>query len=173
VHLYLLEVNRPFESWLVLGRTGGAYDRIGWDEIGLDPKKRWAVFEYWERRALPDADALSPGALPQPFNSQAFVIRERRPHPQVLATSRHVTGGGVDLIDVAWADQGVLSGRSRVVGGEPYEIYVTEPTGWQLTGVECEGAASQPVSRREGYAIAACVPSAGGDLTWRATFSRQ
>jgi len=33
-HLYLLDVNRPFGSWAVLGRTGGEFDGIRFDELG-------------------------------------------------------------------------------------------------------------------------------------------
>jgi hypothetical protein len=170
-HLYLLEINRPFESWVVLGRTGGTFERIGWEELGLDPKKPYAVFEFWQRKLRSAADALVPGSLPQPFNSQVFIIRERLPRPQVLATSRHITGGGVDLVDIAWKD-GVLAGRSRVVGGEPYEIYVTEAGGWQLAGIRCEGGAPRPIARNDGFAVAGCSPASSGELAWRATFQR-
>jgi alpha-galactosidase len=171
-HLYALEVNRPFESWLVLGRTGGEFGEIRWDDLGLDPKKRYAVFEFWERRLIsPEGESFAPGPLAPAFNSQVFIIRERLPHPQVVATSRHITGGGVDLVAVSWKD-GVLSGRSRVVGGEPYEIFVTESDGWRLAGVQCDGAAPRPIVRREGFAVAACSPTATGEIAWRATFVR-
>ncbi len=171
-HLYALEINRSFESWLVLGRTGGEFGEIRWDDLGLDPKKRYAVFEFWERRLLsPEGESFAPGPLAPAFNSQVFIIRERLPHPQVVATSRHITGGGVDLVAVSWKD-GVLSGRSRVVGGEPYEIFVSEAEGWTLTGVQCDGGSPQPIARREGFAVAACSPTVAGEIAWRATFGR-
>ena len=157
-HLYALEINRPFESWVVLGRTGGEFGEIRWDDLGLDPKKRYAVFEFWERRLLsPEGESFAPGPIAAAFNSQVFIIRERLPHPQVVATSRHITGGGVDLLDVSWKD-GVLSGRSRVVGGEPYEIFVTEATGggWRRSSAtgrrrcqsRVEAASRSPAVRR-------------------------
>ena len=78
VHLYLLEVNRPFESWVVLGRTGGAFEEIRFEDLGLDPTKRYIVFEFWQRQLdLPEADSFRPGDLPPRFHSQVFVIRER------------------------------------------------------------------------------------------------
>jgi alpha-galactosidase len=171
-HLYLLEINRAFESWVVLGRTGGAFERIRWEDLGLDPKTRYIVFEFWGRRLLPDGEGLVPGELPQPFNSQVFVIRERLPHPQVVATSRHITGGGVDLVDVSWED-GVLAGRSRVVRGEPYEVFMTEAGGWRLTGMTCEGLPGQPIVRQDRYVAAGCSPAGSGEIAWRATFERE
>jgi hypothetical protein len=172
VHLYLLEINRPFESWVVLGRTGGAFDEIRWEDLGLDPKKRYTVFEFWERRFFsPYADAFVPGAVSPKFKSQVFIIRERLPHPQVVATSRHITGGGVDLLDVGWKD-GVLSGRSRVVAGEPYEIFMTEGPAWRLSAMRCSGGPSLPITREGTLVTSGCRPAAAGELAWQARFER-
>jgi hypothetical protein len=171
-HLYELEISRPFESWVVLGRTGGEFGEIRWDDLGLDPKKRYVVFEFWERRFLStEGEAFAPGPIPAAFNSQVFVIRERLSHPQVVATSRHITGGGVDLLDVSWKD-GVLSGRSRVVGREPYEIFLTEGDGWRLVSTQCDGAATLPVVRRGALAVAGCTPTASGQISWRTRFEK-
>jgi alpha-galactosidase len=170
VHLYLLEVNRPFESWVVLGRTGGPSDPIKWEDLGLDPTARYLAFEFWQKRlARTDATALDPGALPSPFNSQVFVIRRQLDRPQVLATNRHITGGGVDLVDVRWRD-GELSGRSVVVGSEPYELFLTEPAGWHLADVRCEGASPTAASRRDGYLVAGCSSPDSREIGWHARF---
>jgi alpha-galactosidase len=171
VHLYLLEVNRPFESWVVLGRTGGSFDEIQWQDLGLDGKKRYLVFEFWQRKLdLPEGSFFAPGALPPKFNSQVFVIRERLDRPQLVATSRHLTGGGVDLLDVAWKD-GVLSGRSAVVGGEPYEIFLTEDA-WRLAAVRCDGADPLPAKRDGKLVTAGCRPPSSGEIRWEARFEK-
>ena len=169
VHLYLLEVSRPFESWVVLGRTGGSFDAIRWQDLGLDPKRRYVVFEFWQRKLeLPEAGSFAPGALPPKFHSQVFVIRERLDRPQLVATSRHLTGGGVDLLDVAWSD-GVLSGHSAVVGGEPYEIFLTEGA-WRLAEMRCDGAEPLPVTREGRLVTSGCRPGASGEIRWQARF---
>jgi alpha-galactosidase len=171
VHLYLLEVNRPFESWVVLGRTGGTFDAIHWQDLGLDGTKRYLVFEFWQRKLeIPEGSFFGPGALPARFNSQVFVIREKLPHPQLVATSRHLTGGGVDLLDVAWKD-GVLSGRSAVVAGEPYEIFLTEDA-WRLAEMRCDGADPLPVTREGKLVASGCRPAAPGEIRWQARFEK-
>jgi hypothetical protein len=173
VNLYLLEVNRPFESWVVLGRTGGSFEEIRWEDLGLDPEKRYLVFEFWQRRLQRPAGAsFVPGALSPKYNAQAFVVRERQDHPQIVATSRHLTGGGVDLLDVTWSD-GALSGRSRVVGGDDYEIFLTEPAGFRLTGMDCGGAAALPVVREGGYVRSGCRPTGSAEMPWQAHFERR
>ena len=116
--LFALEIVRPFEAWMVLGRTGESVPEIKFADLGLAPAKEYDVFEFWTKRLIGSfSGSFFPGPLDPHFRCQALVIRERKPDPQVLATSRHVTGGGVDLADVRWAG-GKLSGTSRVVAGE-------------------------------------------------------
>jgi len=173
VFLYQLEVSRPFESWIVLGRTGGTFERIRFDELGLDPAKRYLVFEFWERKLLGAfAESFAPGDLPKPFNSQVFVIREELPRPQFLSSSRHITGGGYDLEALEWTAN-ALVGRSRAVAGDPYEVYVTEPAGWALAGFECDGGTSLKVERNQGWLKGGCASSTSGTLAWRARFARK
>ncbi len=173
VFLYELEVNRPFESWVVLGRTGGGFERIRFEELGLDPAKRYLVFEFWQRRLLGAfAESFAPGDLPKPFNSQVFVIREELQRPQFLSSSRHITGGGYDLGALEWAAN-VLTGRSLAVAGDAYEIYLTEPAGWSLERLECDGGSPLKVARGAGWVKGGCAPEKTGALTWRAAFTRR
>jgi len=176
-HLYLLEINRPFESWVVLGRTGGQIEAIPFDELGLDPSKPYLVFEFWQRRyrGRDLRGSFTPGELPRPFNSQVFVIRERQDHPQLVATGRHITGGGPDLVDLSWTDEpgGVLAGRSRVVGGDPYEVFLTEPAGWRFAGIECSAGRALQAGRADGMVRTGCTWEASGEVAWGARFARQ
>jgi hypothetical protein len=168
--LYLLEVNRPFESWMVLGRLGGEFDEIRVDELGLDPSKPYLVFEFWQKQVrAASGNSFTPGPLPPKVHSQAFIIRERLDHPQLVATSRHVTGGGVDLLDVSWADT-ALSGRSQVVGGDPYGIYLTEPAGWTFSGIACDGAEPLDTERTGQVVRSGCLADKSGEIRWRARF---
>ena len=170
--LFLLEIHRAFEDWAVLGRTGESVAELRFADLGLDPGKEYFVYESWSERLLGSfAGGFAPGRPDPVFKSQALVIRERRPHPQVIATNRHVTGGGVDLLDVRWND-GVLSGRSRVAAGDPYEIVITEPAGFRLERFESGGAAPLEV-RREGIALRVRLPAgAGPDVDWSARFKK-
>ena len=170
-HLYLLEVNRPFESWVVLGRTGGDLDRVPFDQLGLDPAREYLVFEFWEKRLLGSfSRSFGPGAVSPTFNAQVFVIRERTAHPQVLATSRHITGGGVDLLAAGWdREHSRLSGRSRLVAGDPYEIYVHVPPGFSAESAACDGA-TVPVQRDGSVARFGCRADSSRDIAWRLSF---
>ena len=67
----------------------------------------------------------------------------------------------------------MLSGRSQVVGGDPYEIYLTEPAGWNLTGIECGTAQPLPTESRDGTVRTGCLTPANTELAWRARFTKR
>jgi alpha-galactosidase len=169
--LYSLEIDRPFESWLVLGRTGGEFAEIRLADLGLDPAKEYYVFEFWSKRLLGSySGAFAPGALDPKFRSQAFILRERTAHPQLLATSRHVTGGGVDLDDIRWSG-GALAGRSRGIPGDPYVLYLTEPAGFVLEGSEASGAKVERADREGGLLKITLTPDGSGPIEWQVRYA--
>jgi hypothetical protein len=172
--LFLLEINRRFEDWVVLGRTGESVAEIRFADLGLDPQKEYFVYEFWSDRLLGSfTGGFAPGPLDPVFRSQALIIRERRPRPQVISTSRHVTGGGVDLLDVRWKDE-TLSGRSRVVPNDRYELEITEPQGFRLERFEFGGAPARDI-RKEGVLLKIRVanPAEGSrDADWSAKFRK-
>ena len=169
--LFVLEVDRPFESWTVVGRTGESVRELRFADLGLDPAKEYLVYEFWTKRLLGSfVGGFAPGPVDPRFRCQALAIRERRPHPQVVATSRHVTCGGADLADVRW-EEGTLSGRSSVVAGDPYDILLTEPEGYRLDGFESPEVPSLGLAREGGLIRIRLVPKAAGAVSWTARFS--
>jgi hypothetical protein len=138
--LYQLDVARPFERWTVLARTEGAPGSIRIADLGLDPARQWVVFDFWGKRFLGAfRDSIVTGPVDPAFQVQVLCLREQQPHPQVLATNRHVSCGGVDLEQVSWSGE-ALSGTSKVVPGDDYELYLSEPEGWTAVSAEASNA---------------------------------
>ena len=170
--LFLLEIDRPFENWSVLGRTGESVREIAFADLGLDAGREYYVFEFWSKRLLGSfTGSFVPGPLDPVHRSQALAIRERTPHPQVLATGRHLTCGGPDLLDVRWAGDR-LAGTSRVVGGDPYVLYLTEPAGYRLTGFDCPGLEPAETAREAGLIRVTLLCGEGRTVGWSARFTR-
>jgi hypothetical protein len=169
-HLYLLEVERPFDSWCVLGRTGGEFAELRFSDLGLDPVRDYIVFEFWTRRVLGTfRGSFSPGPIDPVFRSQAFCIRERKSVPQVIATSRHISCGGVDLKEAQW-DGTTLSGRSAVVANDPYDIILTEPDGFRFERFEC-GKIPPGRIERSGLSVSVMLrPGRSEEVEWKAVF---
>ena len=137
--LYLLDVNTPFERWTVLGRTGGTTRRLAFHELGLSDSVDYLVYEAWTHRFMgAQRGTLTLGAIAPAIGAQSLCIRERLPHPQVVATSRHVTCGASDLHDVQWRDDTLL-GTSDLVAGDAYDLVVHEPAGSTFHDVSVDG----------------------------------
>ena len=97
------------------------------ERLGLKPGVEYAAFEYWTDKLIePIRDRLR---YKLPASSSAVIaIRPMSNHPQVIGTSRHITQGLIDLSKERWSD-GELSGVSKVVAGDPYELRIVAPDG--------------------------------------------
>jgi alpha-galactosidase len=168
--LYLLDVNRPFERWTVLGRTGGAPRRLAFHELGLADSTDYLVYEAWTHRFLGvQRGSLTLGAIDAAIGAEAVCIRERVAHPQVLATSRHVTCGALDLHDVDWRD-GALRGASDLVAGDPYDVVIHEPADARLRDVVVDGAAVVSNVKRGAVRTVRLQVSASARVSWRVRY---
>ncbi len=66
-------------------------------------------------------------------------IYRRQDRPQVIGTNRHLTLGAVDLESVGWDGRSMsLHGRSNVVGGYKYQIWIYVPEGWTVATPDVE-----------------------------------
>lgn len=127
------------------------------DRIGLKGDAAYAMFDYWNNAFLPPAQ----GSLKITVPGQSCRILAVGPvssQPQVLSTSRHVTQGIVDLLDEKWDAAGsILSGRSKLVGGDAYELRIAVPADgktWSVASVDVSSA-----DKAVGVTIAAKEPS--------------
>jgi hypothetical protein len=116
---------------------------LHWDAIGLDPDQAYHVFDFWSGVYL---GAWKGGVFVDvPANDVVvltLVPASRR--PELVSTSRHITQGWVDLKELSSEDSPdgpVLSGRSRVIGGDPYTLTVGFPSGGE--GMELVDATAQ------------------------------
>jgi hypothetical protein len=173
---WLNEFNRPFEHWNVLHRvnwSGGAGTNatVKFTDLGLDPAKTYLVYEFWSHKFIGDfRDSFETPGLPL-MGIASYSIREQLDHPQIVSTNRHLSQGGVDLIDVKWRGS-TLSGASRVVNGDRYELAVYVPATYAVESAEFAGKAAD-YSTDKGVLRAVFTPAATGDIEWRISFHRR
>lgn len=131
--LFLLELNMDYENWLVLGRTGGDIEDLSFRELGLDKTKEYLVFEFWTKQYSGSYfGKFKPGEINPEYNCQLFCIRERLDRPQMIATNRHISCGGFDVVELNW-ENNTITGRSKLVGNDDYVIYLTEPDEYKFS----------------------------------------
>jgi hypothetical protein len=60
-------------------------------------------------------------------------VRKKLGHPQVLSTTRHISQGAFDISSLSWDEsRNTLSGVSKVVAGDPYDIVLYVPDGFRI-----------------------------------------
>ncbi len=172
VSLYLLDVNRSFGNWTVLARTPGAVASIPLSELGLAPDSQYVAFEFWSHAFRgPFTRTLEAGPIDSTFGIQLFCIHQRRPRPQLLSTSRHVSCGGPNLHDVTWSN-GVLSGTSDVIANETYTLYITEPSGWTFGRAGIDSSWQVRASREGALRVIRIHATRTGRINWTVSWTR-
>lgn len=128
--LFSLEINKSFEDWLVLGRLDERDKVIPLKDLGLYDNKEYLVFEFWTKSFVGIyKKEFIPGTIDPKYNCQVFCFREKKDHPQFLATSRHISCGAYDVGNVEWNGE-VLQGTGEAIPGDKYDIYIYEPPGF-------------------------------------------
>ncbi len=136
--LFLLEINKDYENWMVLGRTGTRVKYIEFERLGLDPEDKYIVFDFWHRKYMGSYyQGFLPGVIDSTFKCQLFCIRKEETHPQMIATNRHISCGALELRELKWGNN-ILSGESELVANDDYIIYLTEPEGYTLRNILCD-----------------------------------
>jgi hypothetical protein len=107
--------------------------------LGLDHDKDYYLFDFWNHRFLGKHGGASRiEQVLRPGEARMISVRECLDRPQVLSTDRHIMQGYLDLAEVAWHEEShVLSGVSRIVGGDPYRVSLAL-NGHKATAVECQ-----------------------------------
>jgi hypothetical protein len=171
-----LAINKPYEQWNVVDvfnlleeeveATVDLHDDLHL-ETGGDP---YLVYDYWNKEFLGEICTSFSTRL-RPFASKIFAVRQRLGRPQVLSTSRHISQGAFDLVRLEWdAEKKVLSGVSKVVAGDPYEIVIYMPDGFRLFQ-EGNGTSIPDVrSAGKNLSILRLEPRETGEAAWSAAF---
>ncbi|MFA5816768.1 MAG: alpha-galactosidase [Bacteroidales bacterium] len=137
--LFLMEINKPYENWVILGRTGDHVKYIEFERIGLAPGKKYIVFDFWHKKYLGSFyEGFAPGSIDSTYKCQLFCIRKEETHPQLVATNRHISCGALEVKNVSWHDNR-LSGESELVANDDYVIYTSEPEGFVFFEISCDG----------------------------------
>jgi len=141
------------------------------DRIGLPAAPAYAAFDFWADRFLPPISGRLKATLPE-RSCQILAVRPLQAYPQVLSTSRHVTQGMIDVTAETWnAERRELSGRSRVVGGDAYELRIHAggpDASWTVAGADVSAA-----DRAAGVAIGVKASEGGVRVTIQSTAGRE
>ena len=174
---WLQEIDKPHEHWNVLARfdtagKGLAESDVRFEDLGLDPSPEYLVYEFWSRRLVPVARSGFRAPAGEPGATQVFAMREKQDHPQLLSTSRHISQGGVEIMELTW-NTGTLAlgGVSKLIAGDPYELTLHVPPGWKP--LEARIGVTEVAPKVEGELVRiALTPALSEPLFWTVSFQK-
>jgi hypothetical protein len=106
-------------------------------DLGLQAGQDHIIFNFWEQQLNAITQETIETEIPA-HGTQVFVIKPVLDHPQVIGTSRHITGA-VSLKQVSWAPSSLtLKGISEIIPGAPYSLFVHVPGGLSVSEIKSD-----------------------------------
>ncbi len=148
------------------------------EEIGLAPADAYVGFDYWANEFVEPFSGKISTTLPA-ASCRILAVRPVATIPQVLSTSRHITQGIVDIVEEGWyQEKNTLWGRSRIVGGDPYELRIAAggPAGsWRVTKVTVVAEPRIPATAKlvdqDGWKVRVRIDAPQNtEILWRVEF---
>ena len=174
---WLMEINKPFESWNVLARFNfNDFDlpemKVTFNELGLSEENEYLVYEFWSNRFVGKFKNEFPLVKTLPREVQMYGIRKKLKHPQIITSNRHISQGGVDLINVIWNENTyLLSGKSKLVKHDPYTLILFVPKDFKLNSAKMNGEKVEII--RDGNSVTiSYVSKKTQEIEWNLDFKK-
>jgi hypothetical protein len=173
---WLNEYNLPCGRWVILNRLNWSDNPAGKTtvqlaDLGLDASKDYLAYEFWSHRFLGACrGSLEVAGLPA--NGLASIaLREQLDRPQIVSTNRHLSQGGAELVgEVAW-QANTLSGVSKVVQADRYELAIHLPAGFKFASANVAGAAATTAIEGDLLRVS-WMPDTTAAVAWEVRFAR-
>jgi hypothetical protein len=170
--LFMLEVSKSWENWMVLGRLDERDKVLPFSDLGLEKGTEYLVFEFWTKQFLGSfKDQLQPPDIDTSYRCQVLCFRKKLEHPQLLATNRHISCGAAEITDLIWKENS-LSGTSTLVPGEDYMLYVHEPATTAAPAID-PGDGFSAITSKSGDMRTVIIHSSGKKTcSWKLTYPK-
>lgn len=143
--------------------------------IGLDDDRSFVAFDYWANEFVEPFGGDLHQTLPA-GTCRVLAVRPEAAHPQLLSTSRHITQGVIDVLEEQWdADSRTLSGRSKVVAGDPYELRIALPAEatWNIKETSVSEGATIKAGKGNKQGVRVMItPQRSGKIRWSVRFKK-
>jgi len=93
------------------------------DKLGVDPEASYVVFDFWAQKLLGVFKGKMAVTI-EPHDTRVLLIHPLANHPQLVGTSRHITGA-YSIQGMEWdRAQNRLRGSSETIPGEAYALWI-------------------------------------------------
>jgi hypothetical protein len=133
-----LKVNAKSGIYDVVGLTNWRSETITReidfaDKLGLSGGSPYVVFDFWGQKLLGVFRDRMEIQI-EPHDTRVLLMHRLLNRPQLVGTSRHITGD-YSILDLSWDGSSGLHGRSQTVPGDPYTLWVYVPEGVTVSDV--------------------------------------
>ncbi len=153
---------------------------LSWKELGLDANRTYHVYDFWRGVYLGAWDHGVFLNVP-PEDVRVVTLVPATARPVLVSTSRHITQGWVSLVALSSGGTDaapLLSGKSRVVAGDPYTLTFGLPpvrATYRIVSAEAAPAAGGPrptvtFASHQGYATVTVTSSTSQTVAWTVRF---
>jgi hypothetical protein len=132
-----LKVNAGSGVYDVVGLTNWRSETVSKeisfsDKLGLNAAIPYVVFDFWNQKLLGIfSDRMEIDI--EPHDTRVLLVHPLKDRPQLIGTSRHITGA-YSILDVAWNNpENSLGGTSETVPGDTYTLFIYVPDGLSVS----------------------------------------
>ncbi len=159
-----------FTNW----RTWPATREISFaDKLGLEATTSYVVFDFWNQRLVGVfRDRIT--VRIEPHDTRVLLLHSLLNRPQLIGTSRHITGA-YSVVSQQWdSARNSLRGTSRTVPGAPYSLWIYIPEGFKFSGAEAVagGGANVPLRHElNGHSLKITFAGEQQPVDWKIRFT--
>lgn len=113
-------------------------------DLGLDKNKKYVAFDFWNTKLIRLKGNKIEKTIPA-HGTLALIIRPAEDHPQLMATSRHLTSA-YSIKKYHWEDKTkTIIGKSRLVTGDDYTLFFVIPDSYKTTDIKVESSGEKNI----------------------------
>ncbi len=141
-------------------------------QLGLDARKKYVAFDFWNQTLLGVVSKRMSIEV-EGHDTRVVLVHRLLNRPQLLGTSRHITGA-YSIEDLSWdAASNTMRGRSETVAGEDYTIFIHLPPDVPATAKATASSGGNPIpvrQLRKGNLLSVSFKSAESPVSWQVSF---
>jgi hypothetical protein len=153
--------------------TGPAKVTLDLAQLGLPADRQFLAFDYWANQFVDPISGKADFEL-QPGTCKVIALKRKTDRPQLVSTNRHVSQGAVDVSDVKWdGSTQTLSGKSKIVGGDDYELRFHAGGGTRVDA-KVAGRDATVSAKQDGEQVRVTIKTpTTGEVAWSVRFAAE
>jgi hypothetical protein len=143
------------------------------EKLGLNSNSSYIAFDFWNQKFLgvfKDRMTLEIA----PHDTRVLLLHPLLGRPQLIGTSRHISGS-YSILELAWdATKNQLGGKSETVPGDVYRLFFHVPAGFHVAQVQASTPNGHEIAapfEQTENALEISIPGQSTAVDWQIQFA--